>query len=183
MNFIQVELPGVWVIEPDVIGDERGYFLESYNQEKYSSHIDHVFVQDNHSRSRKNILRGLHAQNPHQQGKLVRVTRGEVFDVAVDIRVGSPVFGKWYGRVLAEDNFLQMFIPPGFAHGFCVLSDVAELQYKCTDLYHPESEIIIAWDDPDIGIRWPVVPMLSRRDQQGLRLARLESEGQLPEYL
>lgn len=183
MKFTESSLPGVLLIEPDVYGDERGYFLESYNLEKFSHHIDHVFVQDNHSLSAQGILRGLHAQYPHQQGKLVRVTRGAVFDVAVDIRVGSPSFAQWYGCELSADNFVQMFIPPGFAHGFYVLSEVAEFQYKCTDLYHPESEMVLAWNDSDIGIQWPgQAPTLSSRDQQGLSLAELERQGKLPKY-
>ncbi len=182
MNFIKTELPGVLLIEPDVYGDERGFFLETYNRDTFAGHIDDVFVQDNHSRSGKGILRGLHAQNPHQQGKLVRVTKGEVFDVAVDVRVGSPTFGQWFGEVLSAENFKMMYVPPGFAHGFCVLSDIADFQYKCTDTYHPEDEFVLAWDDPEINIDWPINdPVLSGRDQGGVSLASLQVSGRLPE--
>ena len=183
MKFIETTLPGVIRIEPDVYRDERGFFLESYNQQKYSPYVTEVFVQDNHSLSGKGALRGLHAQYPNPQGKLVRVIRGEVLDVAVDIRVGSATFGQWHGERLSADNHLQLYIPPGFAHGFCVLSDSAEFEYKCTDTYHPENEIVIAWDDPDISIDWPVAtPVLSARDQQGQPLGELLEQGRLPEY-
>jgi len=183
VKFNETSLPGVLLIEPDVYGDERGYFLETYNQQSFEKHVPDVFVQDNHSLSAQGILRGLHAQNPHQQGKLVRVSRGEVFDVAVDIRTGSPSFGQWYGTNLSAENFLQMYIPAGFAHGFCVLSDSAEFQYKCTDTYHPEDEMVIAWNDPEINIDWPVSdPVLSNRDQQGHSLTELEQLGRLPAY-
>lgn len=183
MKFIATPLPGVLVIEPDVFRDERGFFLESYNQEKYRKQLSDNFVQDNHSLSARNTLRGLHVQNPNLQGKLVRVICGEVFDVAVDIRVGSPTFGQWFGENLSADNFRQMYVPPGFAHGFCVLSEMAEFEYKCTDTYHPESELVLAWDDPQIGIDWPVSePVLSGRDQQGLSLEQLQQQGRLPVY-
>ena len=183
MKFIETSLPGVLLIEPDVYGDERGYFLETYNQQSFAEYIPEVFIQDNHSLSAQGILRGLHVQNPHQQGKLVRVSRGEVFDVAVDIRTGSPNYGQWYGANLSAENFMQMYVPPGFAHGFCVLSDAAEFQYKCTDTYHPEDEMVIAWNDPEINIDWPVSdPVLSARDQQGNSLAELEQLGRLPTY-
>jgi len=183
MKFTETNLPGVIVIEPDVYRDPRGFFLETYNTERYREVIPEVFVQDNHSLSARNTLRGLHVQNPRQQGKLVRVTQGEVFDVAVDIRQGSPTFGQWHGEHLSADNFLQLYIPPGFAHGFCVLSESAEFLYKCTDTYHPEHEQVIAWDDPDINIDWPVQdPELSARDSQGMRLSDLQQQGRLPEY-
>ncbi len=183
MEFIQTSLPGVLVIEPDVFRDERGFFLESYNQEKYREQLSVEFVQDNHSLSARNTLRGLHAQNPNMQGKLVRVIRGEVFDVAVDIRIGSPTFGKWFGESLSADNFRQMYIPQGFAHGFCVLSETAEFEYKCTDVYHSESELVLAWDDPQIGVDWPIFePVLSERDQHGLSLEQLQQQGRLPVY-
>jgi len=183
MEFIETPLTGVLVIQPDVFKDERGFFLESYNQEKYRQHMPGDFVQDNHSLSTRNTLRGLHAQNPHMQGKLVRVIRGEVFDVAVDIRVGSPTFGQWFGEHLSADNFRQMYIPPGFAHGFCVTSELAEFEYKCTDTYHPECELVLAWNDPQVGVDWPVSePVLSGRDQQGLGLEQLRQQGRLPVY-
>ncbi|MCW8964320.1 MAG: dTDP-4-dehydrorhamnose 3,5-epimerase [Gammaproteobacteria bacterium] len=183
MEFIETSLPGVVLIKPDVYRDPRGFFLETYNVEKYQEVIPDVFVQDNHSLSARDTLRGLHVQNPHQQGKLVRVTQGEVFDVAVDIREGSPSFGNWHGERLSADNFLQLYIPPGFAHGFCVLSETAEFLYKCTDTYHPEHELVIAWDDPDINISWPVQnPELSARDSKGLLLHDLLQQGRLPAY-
>lgn len=183
MNILETSLPGVLLIEPDVYGDERGFFLETFNRDRFSGYIDDVFVQDNHSRSGKNILRGLHAQNPHQQGKLVRVTLGEVFDVAVDVRRGSPSFGQWFGEILSADNFRMVYVPAGFAHGFCVLSETADFQYKCTDTYHPDDEFVLAWDDPDIGIEWPLSkPVLSARDQQGATLQTLAASGRLPEY-
>jgi dTDP-4-dehydrorhamnose 3,5-epimerase len=183
MKFTETSLPGVLLIEPDVYQDPRGYFLESYNADTYREHIPETFVQDNHSVSSVNTLRGLHLQNPNQQGKLVRVTHGEVFDVAVDVRQGSPAFGKWYGDVLSADNFLQLYVPPGYAHGFCVLSETAEFLYKCTDTYHPEHELVIAWDDPDIAIDWPIEsPILSARDREGLSLAELLERGSLPDY-
>ena len=183
MNIIPTSLPGVLVIEPRAHGDERGFFLESYNREALRPHVDIEFVQDNHSRSGNNVLRGLHAQHPRPQAKLVRVTRGEVFDVAVDIRLGSPTFGRWHGQVLSEKNFLQMFIPAGFAHGFCVLGACAELMYKCSDTHQPQCELVLAWDDPDIAIAWPLqAPILSKRDQAGLTLAQLRERGKLPPY-
>jgi len=178
----QTSLPGVYVIEPVVHGDERGFFLESWRFDAYSSQgIAATFVQDNHSKSERGVLRGLHFQNPHGQGKLVRAIFGEVFDVAVDIRRGSPDFGQWAGEILSANNFRQMFIPPGFAHGFCVLSDVAEFEYKCTDYYHPQYEHTVSWNDPDIGIKWPINnPVLSAKDQNAPRLHELHE--QLPAY-
>lgn len=151
-------IEGLFVIEPAIHGDERGYFMETYNQnDMHAAGLDMVFVQDNQSMSTKGVLRGLHYQKEHPQGKLVRVIRGSVFDVAVDIRKGSKTFGKWFGMELTAENHKQFYISPGFAHGFLVLSDTAEFCYKCTDFYHPEDEGGIAWNDPEIGIEWPNV--------------------------
>ena len=182
MKFVPTELPEVLVIEPDVHSDERGFFLESYHARKYTEGgIDATFVQDNHSRSERGTLRGLHAQLVQPQGKLCRAIRGSVFDVAVDIRRGSPRFGRWVGVELSEENFRQIWIPVGFAHGFCVLSDVAEFEYKCSDFYHPAGELSIAWNDPEIGISWPIAqPSLSPKDEQALRLS--EVVDRLPMY-
>ncbi len=159
-------LEGLIVIEPRVFEDSRGFFLETFNAEKYSSHgIPSQFVQDNWSRSIKNTLRGLHFQNPNAQGKLVSVIRGSVYDVAVDIRKESTTFGKWFGLELSDVNRRQLWIPPGFAHGFCVLSDVADFMYKCTEFYAPDCERAIAWNDPELGIDWPTpTPLLSPKD-------------------
>ena len=151
-------IEGLYVIEPAVHGDSRGYFVETYNQnDMHEFGLDMVFVQDNQSMSTKGVLRGLHYQKQYPQGKLVRVIRGSVFDVAVDLRSGSPTFGQWYGVELSAENFRQFYISPGFAHGFLVLSDAAEFCYKCTDFYHPGDEGGLAWNDPDIGILWPGV--------------------------
>ena len=174
-------LPGVLVIEPDVHEDARGFFLETYHADRYREHgITEAFVQDNHARSIGGTLRGLHLQRRRPQGKLIRVIEGEIFDVAVDVRRGSPTFGRWVGVHLSAANFKQCFIPPGFAHGFCVVSAVAQVEYKCTDLYDPDSEIGIAWNDPAIGIAWPVAePTLSPRDA---RLPTLDAvRSQLPD--
>jgi len=173
MQFIETALPGVILIEPDVYRDPRGFFLESYHQEKYAQGgIPGPFVQDNHSHSARGTLRGLHAQRAKPQGKLVRAVHGEMFDVAVDIRRGSESFGRWVGFVLSGENFRQLFIPPGFAHGFCVLSDRVDVEYKCTDFYDPGDEIAIAWNDPDVGIDWPIKnPTLSAKDGAAPRLA------------
>lgn len=167
------DIEGVVLIEPAVFGDARGYFFESWHSERYAAWgVPTTFVQDNVSRSARGILRGLHFQEPFSQGKLVQVLEGEVFDVAVDVRVGSPTFGRWVGERLSADNHRQLYIPPGMAHGFCVLSDHALFTYKCTELYHPEAELSIAWDDPAIGIDWPIdKPTLSKKDAAGLRLA------------
>ena len=155
-TFTQTEIPGVVVIEPQVFGDDRGYFMETYQKDQFAeAGIDKEFVQDNQSRSTRGVLRGLHFQKNHTQGKLVRVTKGEVFDVAVDCRPHSATFGKWVGVTLSEDNKKMFYIPEGFAHGFLVLSDVAEFCYKCTDFYHPGDEGGLAWNDPEIGIEWP----------------------------
>ena len=174
MKFVPSTLPEVIVIEPDVLRDRRGFFLETYHLEKYrAGGIVDPFVQDNHSRSAGGTIRGLHLQLQHPQGKLIRVVEGEIFDVAVDVRRGSPTFGKWVGVTLSAENFRQCYVPKGFAHGFAVVSAVAQVEYKCTDIYDPASEIGIAWDDPAIGIKWPDVPspILSDRDRRHPRLA------------
>jgi dTDP-4-dehydrorhamnose 3,5-epimerase len=175
MNVIQTALPGVLLFEPRVFGDERGFFFESFNDKVFTAAVGGpvAFVQDNHSRSSRGVLRGLHYQlPPHAQGKLVRVVRGEVFDVAVDIRAGSPTFGRWVGEVLSEQNKRQLWIPPGFAHGFVTLSETADFLYKTTDFYAPQAERCIAWNDPTIGIRWPYegTPLVSAKDAQGVSL-------------
>jgi dTDP-4-dehydrorhamnose 3,5-epimerase len=179
MIFTPTAIPDVIVIEPKVFGDDRGFFFESFNDREFSAAVGRKieFVQDNHSRSRRGVLRGLHYQlPPHAQGKLVRVVAGEVFDVAVDIRKGSPTFGRWVGEVLSESNRKQLWIPPGFAHGFVTLSESADFLYKTTDFYSPESERCIKWDDADIGIRWPLGgdPLVSAKDTNGFHLADIE---------
>ncbi len=168
-------LPGVLRVVPRAFGDERGYFYESWSSRLYAeTGIPDRFVQDNISKSTQGTLRGLHLQHPHGQGKLVHTLVGEVFDVAVDVRVGSSTFGQWYGEYLSEENKHQLYVPPGFAHGFCVVSDEALFAYKCTEHYHPESDLCIAWNDPDIGIRWPVAePTLSPKDRVAPRLSAL----------
>jgi dTDP-4-dehydrorhamnose 3,5-epimerase len=175
VKFTETELPGVILVEPDVYGDERGFFLETYHAVKYrDGGIAELFVQDNHSRSRHGTLRGLHLQVRFAQGKLVRVVEGEVFDVAVDVRRGSPHFGRHVGVVLSAKAFNQLYVPPGFAHGFLVTSEAAQFEYKCTDLYHPEDELAIAWNDPDLAIPWPISsPSLSGRDAAARTLAEL----------
>lgn len=171
MNIIATDIPEVLIVEPKVFGDDRGFFYESFNQRQWqaATGLAQAFVQDNHSRSVKGVLRGLHYQIEQPQGKLVRCAVGEVFDVAVDIRKSSPTFGKWVGVVLSAANKRQLWVPEGFAHGFLVLSDIAEFLYKTTDYYAPEHERCISWNDPDIGIEWPcdVVPLLSGKDAQG----------------
>ncbi|MFU2487429.1 dTDP-4-dehydrorhamnose 3,5-epimerase [Thauera sp. WH-1] len=178
MKVTPTGLPEVLLLEPRVFGDARGFFLESYNARTFRelSGLDVQFVQDNHSRSAGGVLRGLHYQLHQAQGKLVRVVRGSVFDVAVDLRRSSPRFGKWVGVELSEDNHRQLWVPPGFGHGFLVLSETADFLYKTTDYYAPEHERCIAWDDPDIGIDWPLQspPVLSAKDAQGGRLAEAE---------
>ena len=166
MNVVETALPGVLVIEPRVFGDARGFFFESFRADRYAkAGIGMPFVQDNVSRSARGTLRGLHFQEPTSQGKLVYVTRGSVFDVAVDVRRGSPQFGKWFGLELSEENHKQLWVPPGFAHGFCVTSEIADFAYKCTDFYAPEHERAIRWDDPELAIAWPVAePILSPKD-------------------
>ncbi|MGB3535202.1 MAG: dTDP-4-dehydrorhamnose 3,5-epimerase [Microcoleaceae cyanobacterium] len=169
MNVIQTKIPEVFIIEPKVFGDERGFFFESFNQKSFAEKtgVEDAFVQDNHSRSVKGVLRGLHYQIQQAQGKLVRVVTGEVFDVAVDIRKNSPTFGEWVGCTLSEKNKRQFWVPPGFAHGFLVTSDSADFLYKTTDYYAPEYERSILWNDPDIGIEWPegITPVLSKKDE------------------
>lgn len=176
MNFDATPLPGVYLLTPRVFGDARGFFLESWNASTFrDAGFDLDFVQDNHSRSRRGILRGLHYQTRHTQGKLVRVTSGQVFDVAVDMRRDSPHLGQWFGTVLDDVAHRMLWIPPGFAHGFLVLSESADFQYKCTDRYDPDSEVTLAWDDPDIGIDWPLpegqAAALSDKDRTGLSFA------------
>lgn len=158
MEVIKTSIDGVVIIEPKVFGDERGFFLETFQSDRYKelAGIDLPFVQDNHSRSAKGVLRGLHFQKTKPQGKLVRVVRGAVFDVAVDVRKGSPTFGQWEGVLLSEENKKQFWVPPGLAHGFLVLSDVADFEYKCTDYYDPSDEGSLIWNDPSVGIKWPL---------------------------
>ena len=178
MQLVQTAIPDVLILEPKVFGDDRGFFFESFNQQTFQKlrGVKADFVQDNHSRSAANVLRGLHYQIEQAQGKLVRVTSGEVFDVAVDIRRQSATFGKWVGVLLSAENKRQMWIPPGFAHGFVVLKDNTEFLYKTTDYYAPQYERCIRWDDPAIGIEWPITqsPILSAKDQQGLPLSQAE---------
>jgi len=184
MKINQTKLSGVLHIEPKVFGDSRGFFLETYNKQRYmdAGFPDVDFIQDNHSRSSKGVLRGLHFQRNHPQGKLVQVATGSVFDVAVDIRVGSPTFGQWYGCVLSEENHHQLWIPPGFAHGFCVLSEKADFCYKCTDVYHPEDEGGLLWSDAEVGIDWPLEsPLLSEKDEMYTCLSSTPQE-LLPSY-
>jgi len=176
MKVIDTSIAGAKIIEPKVFGDERGFFLETFQARRYADEagIDLPFVQDNHSRSAKGVLRGLHFQKTRPQGKLVRVVRGEVFDVAVDIRRDSPTFGRWEAVILSEANKRQFWVPPGLAHGFLVLSDTADFEYKCTDYYDPSDEGCLIWNDPAVGIEWPLgQPQLSAKDAQGLALAEL----------
>lgn len=176
MEVISTNIADVKIIKPKVFGDERGFFLETFEQKRYQEMlgIELNFVQDNHSRSQKDVLRGLHFQKENPQGKLVRVVRGEVFDVAVDIRKGSPTYGKWVGVTLTEENKTQLWIPPGFAHGFVVLSDIADFEYKCTNYYDPKSEECLLWNDPTVNISWPISnPLLSTKDKLGKTLQEL----------
>ena len=174
MKVTPLAIPDVLLIEPEVFGDDRGFFFESFNQKKFEKAIGRKinFVQDNHSKSTKGVLRGLHYQlSPKAQGKIIRVTQGEVFDVVIDIRKSSPTFGKWVGEILSADNKKQIWIPEGFAHGFVTLSDVAEFLYKTTDFYSPEHEVCILWNDKDININWPTKnPILSKKDKKNLTL-------------
>ena len=167
MEFVQTEIPEVILVKPTVIKDHRGYFMESYHIEKFNQGgIDCTFVQDNYAKSIQNTLRGLHFQVKYPQAKLLRCLKGKVFDIAVDIRPDSPSFGKWVGEELSKDNKYQLFIPQGFAHGYYVMSETAEIAYKCSEIYHPEDEQGILWDDPDIAIEWPVKkPLLSGKDR------------------
>lgn len=178
MKINTTPIDGLLVLEPEVFRDERGFFLETFHEQKYESFgIEGKFVQDNLSFSSKGILRGLHFQYRHPQAKLVQVLSGEVFDVAVDIRRGSPTFGKWFGILLCQDNLYQMFIPEGFAHGYCVVSETALFAYKCTDFYSPSYEGGLLWSDPDIGIEWPVSdPVLSQKDSNLPRLSELSKD-------
>ena len=187
MNIITTNLPGVIVIEPKVYVDKRGFFLETFREDVLlQAGINAHFVQDNHTRSSQGVLRGLHYQMTQTQGKLVRVATGSVFDVVVDVRSGSPTFGQWYGTELNEDNIKMIYVPPGFAHGFVVLSETADFIYKCTDYYHPESEQGIAWDDPDLNIDWSIAEIaekisLSDKDKQNVKLKDQPAE-KLPAY-
>jgi dTDP-4-dehydrorhamnose 3,5-epimerase len=179
MTITPTKIPDVFIIEPKVFGDERGFFFESFNQKNFTEKtgITLEFVQDNHSRSVKGVLRGLHYQMQHTQGKLLRVIAGEIFDVAVDMRKSSPNFGEWVGCILSAENKRQFWIPPGFAHGFVVISDIAEVLYKTTDYYAPEYERSLLWNDPDLGIDWPlegITPILSAKDQAGQPLKTAE---------
>ena len=176
MQFITTELAGIVVVEPKVFEDERGFFMETFHKPRFAAAgIDVDFVQDNHSRSRQGVLRGLHYQISHPQGKLVRVIRGSVLDVAVDLRKSSPTFGRWFGCELSEVNRRQVYLPAGFAHGFCVTSDVAEVIYRCTEIYMPQDERTLLWNDPALGIDWPVKdPTISEKDRRGVPLALAE---------
>jgi dTDP-4-dehydrorhamnose 3,5-epimerase len=174
MNVVKTKLSECVIIQPKVFGDERGFFLETFQTDKYAdlAGINFPFVQDNHSRSSKGVLRGLHFQKTKPQGKLVRVVSGAVYDVAVDIRQSSPTFGQWEGVLLSEENKTQFWVPPGFAHGFAVLSDTADFEYKCTDYYDPSDEGSILWNDPSLNISWPIDnPILSDKDSSASRLA------------
>lgn len=175
LTFIETEISEVRIIEPVVFNDNRGYFLETYHYDKYAEKgLEVSFVQDNHSHSIKGTLRGLHYQLKHAQGKLLYAVKGEIFDVAVDIRKGSPTFGKWVSAVLSGENKRQLYVPPGFAHGFCVLSEEADVTYKCTDFYAPDDEYGIIWDDPEIGIDWPLTnPNLSDKDSNFNKLTNI----------
>ncbi len=175
MKVTRCEIAGLLIIEPKVFGDARGFFMELWNEPRYrEAGLARRFVQDNLSSSRRGALRGLHFQNPNSQGKLVWVIEGEVFDVAVDLRRSSPTFGRWHGLNLSAQSRLQLFVPPGFAHGFAVLSETALFAYKCTEFYSPKDELTLLWDDPDLGVRWPVsAPVLSEKDKKGLRLRDL----------
>lgn len=175
-NFKDTPIKGLYIIEPTVYGDDRGYFMETYNYKDFKEvGLDMSFIQDNQSKSRKGVLRGLHFQKKYPQGKLVRVTKGEVYDVVVDIRKDSETFGKYYGVFLSEQNKKQFYIPVGFAHGFLVISEEAEFVYKCTEFYHPEDEGSIRWNDKEIGIQWPLTdigdPLLSEKDRNSLLLS------------
>lgn len=179
MNVIECNIPGPLILEPRVFGDDRGFFLESWNAEAFAkAGLDLTFVQDNHSRSQKGVLRGMHFQNPGPQGKLVRVVRGAVFDAVVDLRRSSPTFGKWTGVVLSAENKRMFWVPEGFAHGFLTLEDDTDFLYKCTAPYAPQHEASLAWDDPTVGIEWPldgIEPKLSAKDAVGVPLADVKA--------
>jgi len=183
LKIIETKLPGVLILEPQVFGDTRGFFQETFSAKRYAeAGINETFVQDNHSRSGRGVLRGLHYQCRQPQGKLIYVTRGEVFDVVVDIRSGSPTYGQYVSIILNDTNHLQFYAPPGYAHGFCVLSEVADFVYKCTDYYHPPSERGVLWDDPQLAIEWPLdAALLSEKDTKNPRLQDIKAE-ELPEY-
>ena len=183
MNVVQTKLPGVIIFEPDVFGDDRGCFLETWNQQRYEdAGITEIFLQDNVSFSKRGVLRGLHFQYPQSQGKLVQVLSGEVVDVAVDIRLNSPTFSQWVSVTLSQSNHKQMYVPPGFAHGFCVVSETAIFSYKCTDYYNSSTEGGIIWNDPDIGIDWSIAqPLLSKKDAEYPRLRDIPCE-KLPTF-
>ncbi len=181
MKVVQTDIPGLLIIEPRVIGDPRGYFSESYHARRYAGIGLPTFVQDNVSFSRRGVLRGLHFQNPNPQGKLVQVLHGEVWDVAVDLRRASPTFGNWFGINLSATDHRQLYVPPGFAHGFCVVSDEALFAYKCTDFHNPETEMRLRWDDRDLAIAWPTaVPTLSEQDSKAAFLKELSEERLVP---
>lgn len=184
MRVTALELPEVLLVEPAVFGDARGFFLESFSARRYAdAGIPGPFVQDNVSRSQGGVLRGLHLQHPRAQGKLVSVLEGEVYDVAVDVRVGSPTFGRWVGEWLSAENHRQLYVPPGFAHGFAVTSESALFAYKCTEYYHPEHEISVRWDDPELAVTWPIAaPRVSGKDAAGLPLAEHARAGRLPRF-
>lgn len=183
MKVTHSKLAGAMVFEPKVFGDERGFFMETWNYQRYrEAGLDVKFVQSNLSKSSKGVLRGLHFQNPHPQGKLVQILTGEVFDVAVDIRRGSPTFGQWHGEILTGDNHKQFYIPEGFAHGFCVLSDTAIFSYMCTNVYHAAADASLMWNDPQIDIKWPIdAPLLSEKDKTAPTLAIIDPE-RLPNF-
>lgn len=183
MDVFETEIDGVLLLQPDVFGDERGFFVETWQRDRYEAlGIRNEFVQDNLSFSRKGVLRGLHAQHPRGQAKLVQVLTGKIFDVAVDLRAGSPTFGQWVGRTLTEENRHQLYIPDGFAHGFCTLCDSTLFSYKCSNLYSPENELTVLWNDADIGINWPIKdPVISEKDAQGKLLRNIIPE-HLPQY-
>ncbi len=183
MKVVETSIPGVLLLEPKVFGDARGFFMETYSRPRYAAvGIPDAFVQDNLSRSARGILRGLHLQHPHAQGKLCTVLEGEVYDVVADVRVGSPTFKRWEGFVLSAENKRQLYVPPGFAHGFVVTGEVALFSYKCTELYHADSELGVAWNDPDLAIDWPLAdPKLSEKDSANRFLADIP-EDRLPHY-
>ena len=182
MNLIETSIPGVVIVEPEFHPDHRGHFMETYHRDKFAGiGLDVEFVQDNHSFSKKGTIRGFHYQVPNPQGKMVRVVRGAIMDVAVDIRVGSPTFGQYVSEILTEENRRQMYMPPGFTHGFCTLTDTADLVMKCTTVYSKKDMRIVSWNDPDIGVEWPITdPILSEKD---IAAGRLADATVLPQYI